>query len=240
MKFSRLHSWTQDVGDAVRIQERLRHFVEHKCTKKEFPLIAGADVAYSKRDDSVFGAVVVMRFPELVTVDKARAQSVASFPYKPELFTFREGPVLLKAIQRLQSTPDVFLIDGNGIAHELGIGIASHLGILLDTATIGCAKKHTIGEFREPENEINATSPLLLDGKEVGVVLRNRVDVKPLIISVGHKIDLDTALEIVMLTTRGYRLPEPMRVAHILSNKMRRSYDERFKSSGSRKPTQSK
>lgn len=232
MKFSRLHGWTSDIREAARIQDNLKHFVEVKGTKKEFALIAGADTAYSKKDDSVFAAIVVMRFPELVTLDRAKAQGIATFPYQPGFHVFREGPVLLKALQRLQVTPDVIMFDANGIAHEKGIGMASHLGLLLDLPTIGVAKKKLIGEFEEPGNNLNDFSPLKYDGKEIGRVVRTRVDVKPLIVSVGHKIDLDTAFEIVTSTTRGYRLPEPMRVAHILSNKMRRNYDNRLKSNG--------
>ncbi len=234
MKFTRLHNWTTDIREASRIQDNLSHFIEVKSTKKDYRLIAGADTAYSKKDSSVFAAIVVMRFPELVTVDRARAQSMVTFPFQPGFFVFREGPVLIKALQRLQVTPDVIMFDANGVAHEKGIGMASHLGLMLDTPTIGCAKKRLVGEFEEPDNTLNATKPLLYKGKQVGTVIRTRVDVKPLIVSVGHKIDLESAVELIASTTRGYRLPEPMRVAHILSNKMRRNYDSRLSGSGSK------
>lgn len=235
MKFTRLHNWTTDIREASRIQDNLRHFIEVKSVKKDYRLIAGADTAYSKRDSSVFAAVVVMRFPELVTVDRTRAQSMVTFPYQPGFFVFREGPVLIKALQRLQITPDVIMFDANGIAHEKGIGMASHLGLMLDIPSIGCAKKRLIGEFEDPDNELNATKPLMYKGKRIGEVIRTRVDVKPLFVSVGHKIDLESAVELVSSTTRGYRLPEPMRVAHILSNKMRRNYDNRLTGSGPKK-----
>jgi deoxyribonuclease V len=132
-------------------------------------------------------------------------------------------------------TPDVIMFDANGVAHEKGIGMASHLGLMLDVPSIGCAKKRLVGEFEEPENALNATKPLLYKGKQVGAVIRTRVDVKPLFVSVGHKIDLESAVELVSSTTRGYRLPEPMRVAHILSNKMRRNHDGRVSGTGQRK-----
>jgi len=238
MKFSRLHGWTTDIKEATRIQDNLRHFIELKPSKKEYQLIAGADTAYSKRDGSVFAAVVVMRFPELVTVDRARAQSMVTFPYQPGFFVFREGPVLIKALQRLQTSPDVIMFDANGVAHEKGIGMASHLGLMLDIPSIGCAKKKLVGEHEDPDNTLNATKPLLYKGRQVGSVIRTRVDVKPLFISAGHKIDLESAVEIVSSTTRGYRLPEPMRVAHILSNKMRRNYDNRLKGAGPRQQRQ--
>jgi deoxyribonuclease V len=232
MKFTRLHQWTTDIKEAARIQDNLSHFIEVKPSKKEYSLIAGADTAYSKKDNSVFAAVVVMRFPELVTVDRARAQTMANFPYQPSYFAFREGPVLIKAMQRLTVSPDVIMFDAHGIAHEKGIGMASHLGLMLDVASIGCAKKSLIGDYDEPANEMNATSPLNLKGRQVGTIIRTRVDVKPLFVSIGHKIDLETALELVIAATRGYRLPEPMRVAHILSNKMRRNYDGRLRGPG--------
>jgi len=232
MKFTRLHGWTTDIREAARIQDNLRHFVEVSNEKKEFPLIAGAETAYSKKDNSVFAAIVVMRFPELVTQDRARAQAEASFPYKPGYFAFREGPVLIKAIQRLQTVPDMIMFAANGIAHEKEIGLASHLGLLLGLSTIGCARKKLIGEHSEPENEINASCPLMCERREIGRVIRTRVDVKPVVVSVGHRIDLDTACEIVCGTTRGYRMPEPLRAAHILCNKMRRNYDSRYGHSG--------
>jgi deoxyribonuclease V len=232
MKFTRLHPWTSDIREASRIQDNLKHFIEVKGTKKEFQLIAGVDTAYSKKDSSVFATVVVMRFPELVTVDRARAQTMVSFPHQPGFEVFREGPVIIKALQRLQTTPDIVMFDGNGIAHEKGIGLASHLGLMLDIPSIGCAKKKLVGEYDEPEDVVNATSPLLYNREKIGVVIRTRMGVKPLFISIGHKIDLATAVEIVGATTRGYRLPEPMRVAHILANKMRRNYDNRLKGSG--------
>jgi len=227
MKFTRLHPWTTDIREASRIQDNLRHFIEVKGTKKDFQLIAGVDTAYSKKDDSVFAAAVVMRFPELVTVDRSRAQSKATFPYKPGFFVFREGPVIIKALQRLQMPPDLIMFDANGIAHEKGIGMASHLGLMLDMPSIGCAKKRLLGDYEEPGDEMNATSPLMYRGSQIAAVVRTRVGVKPLVVSIGHKIDLATAVEVVKSTTRGYRLPEPMRVAHILCNKMRRNYDSR-------------
>jgi len=150
-----------------------------------------------------------------------------SFPYQPGFFVFREGPVLIKALQRLQVSPDVIMFDANGVAHEKGIGMASHLGLMLDLPSIGCAKKRLVGEYEEPDNKLNATKPLMFKGKQVGTVIRTRMDVKPLFISIGHKIDLESAVELISSTTRGYRLPEPMRVAHILSNKMRRNHDSR-------------
>ena len=238
MKFTRLHAWTTDIKEASTIQDNLKHFIEVKNTKKEYQLIAGADTAYSKKDNSVFAVVVVMRFPELVTIEKARAQSMVNFPYQPGYFVFREGPVLIKALQRIKVAPDVIMFDANGIAHEKGVGMASHLGLMLDIPSIGCAKKPLVGESEEPDDSLGATSPLIYKGKQVGTVVRTRVGVKSLYVSIGHKIDLETSVDIVISTTRGYRLPEPLRVAHILSNKMRRNYDDRLNGSGPKRMRQ--
>lgn len=229
MKFIRMHQWTEDIKEAAKIQENLAHFVDIRSSKKEFETVAGADVAYSKRDNAIFASVVVMKFPELVPLEKVRAQSYVSFPYIPGFLFFREGPVLVKALERLQMVPDVIMFDANGIAHPKRIGMASHFGVMLDIPVIGCAKKKLIGNFREPPDELSAYVPLEIGSEQLGYVARTRVGVKPLYISPGHKIDMKTAVEVVISTTRGYRLPEPLRVAHILVNKMRRNYDLRKK-----------
>jgi len=137
--------------------------------------------------------------------------------------------VLVKALERLQMVPDVIMFDANGIAHPKRIGMASHFGVMLDIPVIGCAKKKLIGNFRELPDELSAHVPLEVGSEQLGYVTRTRIGVKPLYISPGHKIDSKTAVEVVISTTRGYRLPEPLRVAHILVNKMRRNYDIRKK-----------
>jgi deoxyribonuclease V len=229
MKFIRMHQWTDDIKEAAKIQENLAHFVDTRSAKQEFETVAGADVAYSKKDNAIFASVVVMKYPELVPLEKVRAQSYVSFPYIPGFLFFREGPVLVKALERLQMVPDVIMFDANGIAHPKRIGMASHFGVMLDIPVIGCAKKKLIGNFRELADELSAYVPLEVGSEQLGYVVRTRVGVKPLYVSPGHKIDAKTAVEVVISTTRGYRLPEPLRVAHILVNKMRRNYDIRRK-----------
>ncbi|HDS00407.1 MAG TPA: endonuclease V [candidate division Zixibacteria bacterium] len=230
MRFARMHQWTTDLKEAARIQEELVDLVEVRPPDREFETIAGADVAYSKGDEAIFASVVVMKFPELVPLEKVRAQSYVSFPYIPGFLFFREGPVLAKALERLESVPDVIMFDANGIAHPKRIGMASHFGVMLDIPVIGCAKKKLIGNFRTLPDELGARAPLEAENEEiVGYAVRTRAGVKPLFVSAGHKIDNETAADVVSATTRGYRLPEPLRIAHILVNKMRRNYDSRQK-----------
>lgn len=234
MKFIRMHQWTNDLKEAAKIQENLVHFVNIKTERKQFETIAGADVAYSKKDNAIFASIVTMKFPELVPLEKVKAQSYVSFPYIPGFLYFREGPVLAKALERLQTVPDVIMFDANGIAHPKGIGMASHFGVMLDIPVIGCAKKKLIGNFHEVPDEYGAHMPLEHEDEQIGSVVRTRVGVKPLFVSPGHKIDIETAREVVMAAVRGYRLPEPLRVAHIIVNKMRRNYDNRQKQGSGR------
>ena len=174
--------------------------------------MAGVDV--SVRGDRAIAAVVVLRLDDLEIVEVALERQRVPFPYVPGLLSFRECPSILAALKKLTIQPDLLLVDGQGIAHPRRFGLASHLGVLLDTATIGCAKSRYIGTHDQPDQEAGCYTDLF-DGKElVGAVLRTRTDVKPLYISVGHKIDLPAALDLVLECCAGYRLPEPTRRAH--------------------------
>ena len=227
MKFVMMHQWTSDIKEAAKTQEKLVHYVDTNSTLNDIKTIAGADVAYSKRDNAIFASVVLMKYPELIPLEKVRAQSYVEFPYIPGFLFYREGPVLAKALERLQAVPDVILFDANGIAHPKRIGLASHFGVLLDIPTVGVAKKKLIGNHHQVEDAMGAFSELELDAENLGYVVRTRGGVKPLFVSPGHKINSDQSRDIVISTTRGYRLPEPLRVAHIMVNKMRRNYDSR-------------
>ena len=205
------------------------HYVETNSSLKDIKTIAGADVAYSKRDNAIFASVVLMKYPELIPLEKVRAQSYVEFPYIPGFLFYREGPVLAKALERLQDVPDVILFDAHGIAHPKRFGMASQFGVLLDIPTIGVAKKKLIGNYLQVDEAIGSFSDLELDAEHLGYVIRTRGGVKPLFVSPGHKINAEQSRELVISTTRGYRLPEPQRVAHIMVNKMRRNYDNRLK-----------
>ncbi len=225
MKFNRLHAWTDDPREAEEIQDRFRTLVSLKPERTNFRLVGGADVAYSKKDNMAFATIVVLKVPEMELVEKVRAQANVTFPFMPGFFYFREGPVLTKALSRLKFVPDAFVFDGHGVCHPKGIGLASHMGLLLDMPTIGCAKKLLCGEVGELGNDVGETAPIFYGNQEVGRAVRSRESVKPLYISPGHKIDVETSVKTILDLLRGYRLPEPLRLAHVMANKQRRNYD---------------
>lgn len=183
MKFSRLHTWTDSIEEATKIQERFRTLISIKPERTSFKLIGGGDVAYSKKDDMAFATVVVMKVPEMELVERVRAQANITFPFMPGYFYFREGPVIIKALGRLKIVPDLFIFDAHGINHPKGIGMASHLGIVLDMPTIGCAKKLLCGSTDELGNEVGDTAPIYNQNKIAGMAIRSRQNVKPLFVS---------------------------------------------------------
>ena len=176
--------------------------------------IAGVDVSISRAREEATGAVVVLDYPGLRVVEAKVIRDKINFPYVPGLLSFREAPLLLRACQVLEKMPDLIVVDGQGIAHPRRIGLASHLGLFLDVPTIGCAKSRLCGSHETPGTEPGEYTDLM-DGDEViGVVLRTKVGIKPVYISIGHKIDLRTAIYWVLECCKGYRLPEPVRIAH--------------------------
>lgn len=212
MKSLQLHPWNVTTAEARAIQERLRSRVVRRGKPRHIEHVAGCDI--SIRGDRAVAAIVVLRYESLEVVDTALAEQRVPFPYVPGLLSFRECPALLAAAEKLSIEPDLLLIDGQGVAHPRRFGLASHLGVLWDKPTIGCAKTRYIGLFDEPHEEVGSYTDLM-DGSEViGAVLRTRTDVKPLFISIGHKIELPAALDCVLGCCAGYRLPEPTRVAH--------------------------
>lgn len=180
--------------------------------------VAGVDVGFEERGQVTRAAVVVLDYPDLQSVDQALARLPTRFPYVPGLLSFRELPAVLAAIERLAVRPDVYLCDGQGLAHPRRFGIACHLGVLLDTPSIGVAKTRLIGSHAEPPQEKGGWTPLM-DGEEViGAALRSRTGVKPLYVSIGHRVSLETAVRLVLACTRRYRLPETTRRAHRLAS----------------------
>lgn len=222
MKAVPLHSWDLAPQEAMSLQQQLAPRVVRTGAPGEVRLIAAADVAFTdrppgRRPSHARAAVVVVTYPELALVEQQVVEAETRFPYVPGLLSFREIPVLWRAFERLQQTPDLLLVDGQGFAHPRRFGIASHLGLLLDVPTIGCAKSRLIGEHAEPEAAPGARAELR-DRKEViGLVLRTRAGVSPLYVSVGHRIGLNETAEWVLRLCRGYRLPEPARLADRLS-----------------------
>jgi deoxyribonuclease V len=176
--------------------------------------IAGVDISVNRFAKTGTGAVVILSYPDLELLEMQSVTDKIAFPYVPGLLTFREAPLIMAAWEKLQVKPDVVIVDGQGIAHPRRIGLASHLGLLLDVPTIGCAKSRLIGEYIEPEAAAGNFSALRDNNEVIGVALRTKNDVKPVFVSIGHRVDLDEAIRLVLACCRGYRLPEPSRWAH--------------------------
>ncbi len=224
-----LHPWDVTPPEAVRIQEVLRKKIRLSPPQRKLKTVAAADAAYSRTEDLMVAAVCVFTYPDLLFIESAASAGKVTFPYIPGLFTFREGPTLLKAFSRLKKKPDLVLIDGQGIAHERSMGIASHIGLLLDLPSIGCAKSRLFGEYGNLSPERGSSAPLMHTGRPVGMVLRTRSGVKPVFVSPGHKMDLPTSAKVVLSLCQGYRIPEPLRRAHITVNALRRENGAMFR-----------
>jgi len=220
-RIKQLHDWDVTYHEAVAIQERLRKKIRLSPLTGEIKTVAGADVSFDRQGDILYAALAVLKFPSLELVEHTGAQEKAVFPYIPGLLSFREAPVVIKAFEKLSAVPDILLCDGQGIAHPRGFGLASHLGVVLGIPSIGCAKSRLCGEHEEAGPEVGDWVPLKMDGRSIGAVLRTRKGVKPLYISVGHMVNLRSAIRIVLRSGAGYRVPEPTRIAHHLVNDAR-------------------
>lgn len=214
MKLAISHSWDLSTREAKELQGQLAQEVIAQTTfdLDQVETVAGVDVGF--KDGLARAAVVVLDWVNLEPVHWAVAEVEPAFPYVPGLLTFREGPAVLAALDRLATWPDLFVFDGQGLAHPRRIGLASHLGVILDHPSVGCAKSRLTGDFEPPGDEVGAWSPLREGGDVIGAVLRTRAGVRPVFVSVGHRVDLATAIELVLGCTDGYRLPETTRVAH--------------------------
>ncbi|MCZ6515278.1 MAG: deoxyribonuclease V [Acidobacteria bacterium] len=213
MKTLHLHPWRLTPRRAVELQRRLRESVEFKPFRGKIRHVAGADIALDSQAGVGYAGVVVFRFPEMEEVERRGATARLTFPYIPGLLAFREVPVLLKAFRKLKIAPDLIFCDGQGTAHPRRFGIACHLGLLLDRATLGVAKSRLVGEFRQPADRSGASSELRDRGEVIGAVLRTRPGTRPVFVSPGHRMDFETALEMTLAVCDGYRIPKPTRVA---------------------------
>ncbi len=220
MKLIHRHRWDVSPQEAVALQKQMAAEVIYTqpLDMENIRYVAGVDVSVkpdvAKGYDVSQAAVVVVSFPDLKPVETVLALQKTPFPYIPGLLTFREGPALVEAFEKLQIVPDVFIFDGMGRAHPRRIGIASHMGLWLQKPTIGCGKTLFVGKHDEPEAQKGAYADLVHRGELIGVALRTRDNTKPVYISVGHLADLATSIDLVMRCTPKYRLPEPIRMAH--------------------------
>jgi len=234
----RLHSWNLSYQQARDLQRRLSSKVKFTPLKKPPELVAGLDCAFSKDGRKIYAVVVVLKLPDFKVIETKNSTRKVTFPYIPGLLSFREGPACISAVEKLKTEPDVFLIDGQGIAHPRRFGLAAHLGLFLDKPAIGCAKSRLTGSYKQPPIEKGAYT-LLKDKKKdfskknktnqddmyetIGAVLRTRENVKPLFISVGNKCTLKDALDITLTCALKYRLPEPTRLADKMVAKVKKN-----------------
>ena len=215
MKVEKLHSWQVSIAQAMGIQMRLATQVSKNNEVSKPRFIAGVDISVDKAGGMATGAVVVLNYPELELVEAKVVYGKVGFPYVPGLLSFRESPLILSACEELSLAPDLVLVDGQGIAHPRRMGLASHLGLLLNTPTIGCAKSRLCGNHEMPGVEPGSYAELVDRGEVIGAALRTRHGVEPIYLSIGHRVDLQTAISWVLECCRGYRLPEPTRLAHL-------------------------
>ena len=212
------HPWTQTAEEATEIQQQLKSQVVTEDRLGEVQYVAGVDVGFEDNYAITKAAVAVLSFPELQLVETAITRRPTTFPYIPGYLSFREIPAILEALQNLKTTPDLIMCDGQGIAHPRRLGIASHLGVLIDLPTIGVAKSRLVGKHEDVPAQKGHWQPLQHQGETIGVVLRSRTNVKPLYISIGHRISLPTAIDYVLRCTPKYRLPETTRWADKLAS----------------------
>jgi deoxyribonuclease V len=223
MRVQALHGWEVSVAQAREIQLSLAKRVVTENGVVNARLVAGVDISATDAQGVARGAVVVLRYPELSMVEAKVVEGEVTFPYIPGLLSFRESPLILAACEKLCNVPNLILIDGQGIAHPRRLGLASHVGLFLDLPTVGCAKSILCGEHQPLGEEAGSHAELLDNGELIGAALRTKSGVKPIYVSVGHKIDLVSALQWVIRCCRGYRLPEPTRLAHLAAGGKLRS-----------------
>ncbi|HEY0546804.1 MAG TPA: deoxyribonuclease V [Pyrinomonadaceae bacterium] len=228
-KYEKLHEWKMTPREAVGLQKSLRERVRLRPLERPVETIAGADISFNKFSETIYAGIVVLRLPALEVVEEVCIVSETRFPYVPGLLSFRESPAVLEAWEKLKTEPDAVMFDGQGIAHPRRVGIASHVGLLINRPTLGCAKSVLVGKYEEPPLERGAWTELIDKGEVVGAALRTKSKVQPIFVSPGHLIDLEDAIRLTLASDGGYRQPEPTRRAHHLVNALRRGEREATK-----------
>jgi deoxyribonuclease V len=218
VRIDQLHSWQISITEAQQIQQQLAAKISKQNSTVNPRRIAGFDISAPDAHGIARAAAVVLSYPEFEVIELRTAEGRLNFPYVPGFLSFRETPMVLSACQKLSTDVDLILVDGQGIAHPRRFGIASHIGLLLDTPTIGCAKSRLCGTHAPLAAEAGARAELVDRGDIIGMVVRTKAGVNPVYISIGHKIDLQTAVQWVLRCCRGQRLPEPARLAHMAAS----------------------
>lgn len=223
-----LHEWDLSYAEARELQTRLAGQVRFEPLDEPPRLIVGLDCAFSRDGRRTFAAAVMLEVAdvrgdsfEFRHVETVSAEQETRFPYIPGLLSFREAPVCLEAVRKLSREADLYVIDGQGIAHPRRLGLAAHLGLFFDKPTFGCAKSRLIGTFAEPALDKGNHTPLYDDEEQIGAVVRTRSRVKPIFVSVGHRCTLEDAIRISLACTTRYRIPEPTRLAHQAVSRLR-------------------
>ncbi|HEX8889020.1 MAG TPA: deoxyribonuclease V [Pyrinomonadaceae bacterium] len=220
--YEQLHDWEMTPREAVELQKTLRERVRLRPLTKKIRTIAGADISFNKFEPTVYAGIVVLQLPTLEVIEEVGVVSETKFPYVPGLLSFRESPSVLEAWAKLKTEPDAVMFDGQGIAHPRRVGIASHVGLLINRPTLGCAKSVLVGKYEEPGKERSSWTELVDKGEVVGAAVRTKTNVQPIFVSPGHLIDLEGAISLTLAANGGYRQPEPTRRAHLLVNALRR------------------
>jgi deoxyribonuclease V len=219
-----IHNFDVSLKEARSIQENLRNSLVQKALPKNIKYIAGVDVSFNKFEKDVYAGIIVLSYPDLAVVEYQVAKMEVNFPYIPGFLSFREIPPLIKCWEKLKTKPDVVVVDGHGIAHPRRLGIAAHFGLVIQTPTIGAAKKILYGTFRDP-SFLAGVHTFIKDpktGETIGAVVRTKNNVKPMFVSPGNLCTIDDSVRIILACTRGYRLPEQTRMAHNLVNAFRK------------------
>lgn len=224
MKTKQLHKWAIDYKQAVQLQKELAGKLQLKPMNKAPRTVAGIDCAFSKDRKRICAAIVIIQLPDFEVIETVSAIDETKIPYIPGLLSFREAPVCIMAAEKISKTPDLFLVDGQGIAHPRRLGIASHLGLFLDKPTIGCAKSRLTGSHKQVKQQKGCWTPLIDNNETIGAVLRTRTNVKPLFVSPGNKCSLQNAVDYTLACCDKYRLPEPARLAHKTVTELKKTY----------------
>jgi deoxyribonuclease V len=238
MRSRPLHGWDLTPREAVALQRELAASVIVEPLPDGLKLVAGCDLSFELGSNIGYAGIVVVELPTLAVIDRAAVVGEVAFPYVPGLLSFRESPLLLQVWERLHVVPDVVMLDGHGYAHPRRFGIACHFGLFIDAPTIGCAKSVLVGTYADLDLEARSTAPLVHRGETVGAAVRTKRATAPVFVSIGHRVDLPSAVELTLACVaratprRGeadpsvlparYRIPEPTRQAHLLVNAVRR------------------
>ena len=221
--------WNLTPREAASLQAKLRDRAILEDRFEAIHTVAGADLAFDPETGVAFAGVILYTFPELQEIERRMARRKLRFPYVPGLLSFRESPILIAAFAKLRTEPDLILIDGHGRAHPRLFGIACHIGILFDKPAIGCGKSLLVGEFEEPGARAGSRSPLIYQEECVGTVLRTCDGVRPIFVTQGHRVSLESAVRLVCACVDGFRIPKPTREADHYVGELRRAYQAQRK-----------